>query len=190
MRDPISSMPHTVRVHPDVIVQAIVAADEPHAMSGAWRVLPGLFLSDKKVAAVGSDFRKHSPVTLIINLTTSIDTMDAPGKTRVSRFRVRDSQNPTQLAKMKEYLGQAVEAAREEIAGGGTVLVHCHMGKHRSASVAAAYLIRMTGCTVEAAVRSIRFCTRGHAFDSSTLHFGDILDSFHHECSRNKVDGP
>jgi len=144
----------------------------------------------KKVAAVGSDFRKHSPVTLIINLTTSIDTMDAPGKTRVSRFRVRDSQNPTQLAKMKEYLGQAVEAAREEIAGGGTVLVHCHMGKHRSASVAAAYLIRMTGCTVEAAVRSIRFCTRGHAFDSSTLHFGDILDSFHHECSRNKVDGP
>ena len=153
-------------------------ASEPLPVHGAWRVAPGVFLSDKNAARVGSSFRAHVSPTLIVNFTTSVNTVGVPGTTRVLQFKVRDSNRPTELAKMATYLDRAVKVMRDEVADGGRVLVHCHMGKHRSASVAAAYLMHTTGCTDGAAVRSIRFCTRGRALDAHTFHFADILSSY------------
>ena len=152
---------------------------EPEPFHGSWKVSPGIFLSNKDAAKVESPFRIHVSPTLIVNFTTSVNTIMTP-ITRVLKFPVRDSDSPCELEKMATYLNSAVEVIREEVSNGGTTLVHCHMGKHRSASVAAAYLMSTTGCTVESAIRSIRFCTQGKSLDTSskTFHFANILNNY------------
>eukprot|EP00929_Paragymnodinium_shiwhaense_P004744 TRINITY_DN10589_c0_g1_i1.p1 TRINITY_DN10589_c0_g1~~TRINITY_DN10589_c0_g1_i1.p1 ORF type:complete len:313 (+),score=36.50 TRINITY_DN10589_c0_g1_i1:262-1200(+) len=59
-------------------------------------------------------------------------------------------------ANIYELLDRAVEYICTHVARGGRVLVHCQAGRSRSAAVSAAFLLRATRCSLQAAVEAVR----------------------------------
>ncbi|ETW76247.1 hypothetical protein HETIRDRAFT_412343 [Heterobasidion irregulare TC 32-1] len=76
------------------------------------------------------------------------------GADGVSTYRI-DIQD-IESADLKPHLEDAVESIDSALSKGQNVLVHCHQGVSRSASVVIAYLIRKRGMSYQAAAAFVR----------------------------------
>ncbi|XP_065145576.1 phosphatidylglycerophosphatase and protein-tyrosine phosphatase 1 [Paramisgurnus dabryanus] len=77
-----------------------------------------------------------------------------------------------------EYIHQGVEFALRHREQGTSVYIHCKAGRSRSATIAAAYLIRLHGCTPEEAYKML-VSIRPHVL----IHSGqlDMLQKYYKE---------
>ena len=110
-------------------------------------VAPGLYVGDESAA---SDLPAllAAGVTHVLNCTGLQSALEGlAGAPTFMQLGLLD--NTSDLPRMQEALGTGVEFISRAHAGGGCVLVHCHRGISRSATLAIAYLVRQTQTPAE-----------------------------------------
>lgn len=95
---------------------------------------------------------KRHDVCLIVNCTKNLPFV-VPG---VARVRIPVDDHPDDAGIMALHLPRAVAHIDKCLSRGKGVLVHCHAGISRSASVAAAYLMHKEGLTPQQAMARIK----------------------------------
>lgn len=122
-------------------------------ISSCTQILPGLWLGNE-AASQNANFVNKNHITLIVNCSKKISNAfevshisNTPG-IRYIRLPVNDpgplivpSRNQDNLD-MIILVPQAAEIIRESLNRGESVLVHCHAGAQRSATVVIYYLMR------------------------------------------------
>jgi hypothetical protein len=103
-------------------------------------VAPGLFVGDE-VAASSDAMLRREGVTHILNCTAKLRPMLEEGGGSYGYLRLNLMDHASDLPRMKWALRAGVDFIRDAIRTGGRVLVHCHRGISRSATLAMAYLI-------------------------------------------------
>ena len=120
-------------------------------------VAPRLYVGDESAAADLPSL-VTSGVTHILNCTRMPNALDgqsgAPSGAQYMQLGLLD--NTADLPRMQEALGAGVEFIASALASGGTVLVHCHRGISRSATLAIAYLVRQTQTPAEQVFEQMR----------------------------------
>jgi protein tyrosine phosphatase (PTP) superfamily phosphohydrolase (DUF442 family) len=107
---------------------------------------------------VGGQYRRRGwtrlqarGITAVVNLRIEFDDAEAGlAPARYLHLPTVDDEAPS-----PEHLSEGVAFIAEELAGGGSVYIHCGSGIGRAATMAAAYLIS-TGLTLEEAWARIR----------------------------------
>jgi dual specificity phosphatase 12 len=128
----------------------------------ARRVVPYKLWIGSKLDSENQVAPKRHGVTLIVNCTRNLPFVvkdvqryrvpvdDAPRDTQVSVFTQKDQRD------FIRTVPGAVKLIDAHLRGGGAVLVHCHAGISRSASVAAAYLMLALGIPAAQAMNRVR----------------------------------
>jgi dual specificity phosphatase 12 len=101
-----------------------------------------LFIGDIR-AATSPELHKRHAFRLVVNCTTSVPFLVpavVPGVTYV-RVGVEDNGRPEEIKKLGENIPATVAAIDRHLSEGHNVLVHCRMGRQRSAAIIAAYLM-------------------------------------------------
>jgi len=117
-------------------------------------VAPGLYVGDEAAAANLAGLRQAG-VTHVLNCSALANPHEGqPNAPTYMQLGLLD--NTSDLPRMQEALGQGVEFIAQAHAAGGTVLVHCHRGISRSATLSIAYLVRSTQQPAETVFEHLR----------------------------------
>ena len=101
-----------------------------------------LFIGDIR-AATSSELHKRHDFRLVVNCTTSVPFLEPKVIPSVTYLRVgvEDNGRPEEIKKLGEHIPATVDAIDRHLSEGHNVLVHCRMGRQRSAAIIAAYLM-------------------------------------------------
>ena len=119
----------------------------------ATEILPNLWIGDKRSPAAAA-FKKKYGIALIINCTRTVPFYRGTHKN--IRVPVDDDLTDSSRLQLFHYLASIVELIGEYLKKRLGVLVHCHAGCQRSATVVAAYIMRVTGFEPELTIKLIR----------------------------------
>jgi len=118
-------------------------------------VAPSLYVGDE-AAASAMRLREQGVITHVLNCTNKPNPeLETHGST-IGYMRLDLLDSISDLPRMKGALRTGVDFIRSAIRGGGTVLVHCHRGISRSATLAMAYLVEEDQRPAEAVFETIR----------------------------------
>lgn len=117
------------------------------------QITPNLFISDV-TSAQCADALFARGITMVVKVFSDDPRNGAYTPIKGLRYRVIPAQD-TPGFNMLEWMLPITLTIASELRRGGRVLVHCHMGISRSATVLAAYLIAH-GFTAEQAVEALR----------------------------------
>ena len=107
-------------------------------------VAPGLYVGDEASAA-SVPALLAAGVTHILNCSALPSAIEGhPNAAHIQYRQLGLYDNTSDLPRMQEALITGVDFITQAHANGGTVLVHCHRGISRSATLAIAYLVRAT----------------------------------------------
>ena len=95
-------------------------------------------------------------VTHVLNCSSLSNPLDGVAGAPPHYMQLGLLDNTSDLPRMQEALGTGVEYISSAIASGGTVLVHCHRGISRSATLAIAHLTRATQQPAELVFEQMR----------------------------------
>lgn len=88
------------------------------------------------------DFIDKAKINVIVNMTPDVPNhWEKDGKVRYYRCPLDDSENAGDHKKMQAFLFENVSKLAQHYARGDSLLIHCHMGIQRSASVALCLLM-------------------------------------------------
>jgi protein-tyrosine phosphatase len=141
------------------------------------RVCQGLYLGGAEAAL---DLRLHRRLnfSLVVNCTSDIGFVrHRAAGARYIKVPVEDNLAPKQVERLARLLPGAVAAIHGAIERGGSVLVHCRLGRQRSAAVAAAYLMFCDGMSPDDAMRRVAEA-RPTAFQPEA-NFAAALAAYH-----------
>ena len=119
----------------------------------ATEILPNLWIGDKRSPTMTAFKRKHN-IGLVVNCTRSIPLYK--GEHKNIRIPVDDDLTDESRMLLFHYIPSIVELIGKYIRDRQGVLVHCHAGCQRSATVVAAYIMLQTGFEPELTVKLIR----------------------------------
>lgn len=111
-----------------------------------YEIVPHLFLGDARDAGNVENF------SMVINCTKDVPFYS---DTTVN-IRIPVNDTPDEAMKIIEHWNGCLDTIAKEIEKGNDVLIHCQMGRQRSAATAAAYLIKYHGHDKADAVSHIR----------------------------------
>jgi len=118
-------------------------------------VAPNLYVGDE-ASASASRLLEEGVVTHVLNCTNHPNTeLEAEGST-LGYLRLDLVDSIADLPRMKSALRTGVDFIKSAIAEGGVVLVHCHRGISRSATLAMAYLVEVEQRPAEAVFETLR----------------------------------
>lgn len=131
-----------------------------------------LYLGSHQSAAQWSEL-EDAKIQLVVNCTNDeeVPCFHADRGLKYLRIAVNDNESATILP----YLDGAADAIASVLSQGGNVLVHCHQGISRSATVLAAFLIKHGGLTADDALQQIQSC---RAVANPNLGFRHQLEDF------------
>jgi predicted protein tyrosine phosphatase len=118
-------------------------------------VNPRLYLGDAK-AALSCECHQRHGFMLVVNCTTNIPFIDGVENATHVRVPVEDNGNVEEIEKLEQKLPEIVNVIDKHLTQGHKVLVHCHMGRQRSAAVVAAYLMYKHSWTPDEAISYLR----------------------------------
>ena len=139
-----------------------------------------LYVGDE-TAASDLDAIVASGITHILNCTQMPNALDgcftsgpdgAPRPLQFAALGLLDS--ISDLPRMQGALNAGVAFIRQGIASGGAVLVHCHKGISRSATLAIAYLVATTHTPAEALFEQMR--TRRRIIDPNLTYWTQLIE--------------
>jgi hypothetical protein len=104
-----------------------------------------------QATAADAAFIKKNNIKLVVNCSK-----DIPKFSDVPMLRVPVHDAAFDAEKMWKYLALASAAIRDVTRYNGNVLIHCHAGMNRSATVCAAYLMTIKGLTAKEAMEAVR----------------------------------
>ena len=114
-------------------------------------IISGLWIGDKKISQ-NFNFYKSKKIECVINCTQKIPST-IPNTVRLP---VLDNLREEEIEKMYKFLPYVTETIHQNLKSLKNILVHCHSGKQRSATVVAAYLIKYANIDVNTAISIIR----------------------------------
>ncbi|RYE18795.1 MAG: dual specificity protein phosphatase family protein [Sphingobacteriaceae bacterium] len=149
-------------------------------------IVPNLYLGDIDDAA--NKWTVFSlNIDLIVNCTNHekhyFKTVRDPKRIFYYRVPVNDDCKKKSLTKMSSLLPSAVTKIHESIKNNLNVLIHCHKGRQRSASIVTAYLMKHENMSLEEAVayvkerRVVAFLPENN-FESSLRLYEKSLQNF------------
>ncbi|GAB1607565.1 dual specificity protein phosphatase 4-like [Argonauta hians] len=139
-------------------------------------ILPHVFLGDH-CHARNIDLLKKLGMTAVINVSSSCSNY-FPNDFRYLTIPVEDSQ----YADLSSWFQQAITFIDQEKSVGGRVLVHCHAGVSRSATVCLAYLMQYDGLGLDSAFEYVQ---SRRSVISPNLNFMKQLQDFEKELSES-----
>ncbi len=119
----------------------------------ATEILPNLWIGDKRSPAQ-TGFKRNNRIALIVNCTRTIPLYK--GNHKNIRIPVDDDLTDDSRMKLYHYLPSIVEIIHNNIQNRQGVLVHCHAGCQRSATIVAAYIIYQTGLEIDLTIKLIK----------------------------------
>ena len=128
----------------------------------ALHVIPGLYIGPFLNARSRGWLRRHG-ITHVVNATPQAP---CPHE-ELTYLRMPIEDNP--CVKIEDHFESCNQFIANALADGGTVLVHCHMGKSRSATLIAAYLIAERSLNLDAALELVRQARPGIAPNSGFM---------------------
>lgn len=150
-------------------------------------VAPSLYVGDESAAA-NWPLLRAAGVTHILNCTPAPSVLEGSSgmelggmadeegvrlaPLRFCQLGLLDS--ISDLPRMQDALHVGVGFIREAIANGGVVLVHCHRGISRSATLAIAYLVQHTHQTAETVFEHMR--TRRRVIDPNLTYWTQLIE--------------
>ena len=119
-------------------------------------ILPGLFIGNMYTAR-NKMFMKNNKIGAILNATPDVPNYFAcPGEQSVEYMRINVNDNNNDIAKMHRYLPCAVSFIYKNLVLDRTaVLVHCHAGVQRSATIVVAFIMKTKGLKLNDAVQYV-----------------------------------
>ncbi|XP_076464214.1 dual specificity protein phosphatase 10-like [Babylonia areolata] len=102
-------------------------------------VLPFLYLGNERDAAELERLRRHN-ITYVLNVTAHVPQHWQAHGIRYKRIPASDSAQQN----LKQYFEEAIEFIDDARQKGANVLIHCHAGVSRSATITIAYLLKHT----------------------------------------------
>lgn len=121
---------YELKVRLEHMLQRLRVLAVARASARPLRLLPGLYLGDA-VAASSAHTLRHLGVTHVVNATEDLLPPDEALRVRFLRCPLRDVEEEDVLP----HCATAADFIDAALAGGGTVLVHCHAGRSRSCSL-------------------------------------------------------
>jgi len=122
------------------------------------RVAPNLYVGDETAGSSLAMLMTHG-VTHVLNCTHMASPLEGvAGAPSVMQLGLLDT--TSDLPHMQSALIRGTEFISSALEGGGTVLVHCHRGISRSATLAMAHLVRATQTPAEAVFEQMRAARR------------------------------
>lgn len=139
-------------------------------MSAADEILPGIWLGDMNAAKDASFFKKFN-IKAVINCTPDVPCA-MPGVDYL-QVKIDDSLQKKDIDKMKQAIPVAVSFLHQKHdIEKKTILIHCHAGMQRSATIVTAYLCKYYNLTLDQAINHI-LSRRRLAF-----HYGKHLNFY------------
>jgi len=121
-------------------------------------VAPNVYVGDETAAANLSTL-VAAGVTRVLNCTNLPSVLEhTPGAPAFLKLGLLD--NTSDLPHMQHAMARGTDFIADAVANGGTVLVHCHRGISRSATLAIAYLVKTTQQPAEVVFEQMRACRR------------------------------
>lgn len=155
---PATPQPNTFFVPAPVKSEGFAAASPPSVVTASslapkdyTEIVPNLYVGNVRAAQ-----QFHSAFDLIVNCTTHIPFYGPRDPARQIHLPVLDT--PSESEKLYSLLrkSDALQRINAAIREGKRVLIHCHMGAQRSATVAAAYLLAYYRLTIDDAITAVR----------------------------------
>ena len=145
-------------------------------------ILPHLFLGDANDA-----MNVSTDVTLVINCTKNIEfyqNKEIENEEHKTRFNIRipvdDDGNETQEI-YKYWTQELFDKIVEHISIGNNVLIHCQMGRQRSAATVAAYIMKAINWPLKKTIEYVKNKKRDAFFPE--INFIKALEEFAVACS-------
>ena len=135
-----------------------------------FEILPHLLLGDARDAAAISENTKF-----IVNCTKEYPFYVVDGTISIHRIPVDDNGCDNHL--IGGYWTQELfDQISNHILQGHDVLIHCHMGRQRSAATVAAYIMRTLNWSLVETIKYIKKCKKDAFFPD--VNFQDALEEF------------
>lgn len=104
-------------------------------------IIPGIWVGDMK-AAKNKVFFNRNNIKAVVNCTTDVPNYFNEACCYM-KLDIDDSLKAKDINKMTKLLPEAVHFIKDHHHKGGPVLIHCHAGIQRSATVCAAYMFSL-----------------------------------------------
>lgn len=117
----------------------------------ASQVLPFLYLGNERDAAELERLRRHN-ITYVLNVTAHVPQYWHAHGIRYKRIPASDSAQQN----LKQYFEEAIEYIDDARQNGACVLIHCHAGVSRSATITIAYILKHTKMAMSDAYKYVK----------------------------------
>ncbi len=116
-------------------------------------IIDNLWIGDH-YSSIDKDFFKENNIKTVINCTKNLDFIDL----HVNKYRlpINDDRSDESNKGMIEYFNKYYNIIDNELSKGNGVLVHCHAGCQRSATLIALYLMKKNNINFNEAKKIIR----------------------------------
>lgn len=146
----------------------------------AQEIYPGLWLGDIN-SALDKKFLHGKKITCIFNCTRSLPFIEDPYVTAKYRVAVMDNLENEEIQKMYKLLNPTINKLFTML-NDNNVLVHCHKGKQRSATVIIAYLMKFANMTKDEALYTVK--TKRPLICTPATNFDVALDKYEHDLQK------
>jgi len=144
-------------------------------------IIPRIWLGSFQAARDDEWLRSHG-IQIVFNCTK--DLAFKPCETVEARYRVpvHDNLEPEEIRALSSYSAATAFEIVKHYKEGKTILIHCAAGVQRSAACTAFFLISLTGCSAENAIKYIK-SKRPVAFTPAVNFLPSIqyFDKYYHE---------
>lgn len=153
-------------------------------------ICPGLYLGGTEAAL---DLRLHQKLkfALVVNCSNHIPFVrQKDPMTRYIKIAIEDNLRSKEVNKLARLLPNVVDMIHSTLEDGNTVLVHCRLGRQRSAAIVAAYLMYRNDITPNDAMQLVKIL-KSDAFQPAPNFVSALMDYHTHLLvSRHGHSGP
>ena len=151
----------------------------------AVKVLPNVWLGDKS-AAKNKSFFKKMKISAVLNMTPNVCCHFQ--NVQYLQIPVHDSMKKRDTEKMLEYFPIATEFIYQtSVVEKQNILVHCSLGRQRSASAIVAYLIKYYKMTPYNGMQFILNQKVDTFHWGQSVNFAKSLNKWHNRCQNERI---
>ena len=146
----------------------------PFIEADAQEILPGLWIGNFEASA-NLKFLKLKKITCIVNCTESLPFPEDKSIEIKIRVPVKDNLQKDQIKKLYSILNSTINKIYTNLSE-HNILVHCHAGRQRSATVLAAYLMKFGNLSKREAIEILR--SKRQTVGLPQVNFEPALEQF------------